>query len=72
MNKKDKNDWSYFLEKGEYFESQNNFDEALKYYEEMIRLFPQNYNGWFKRGLIRRKNNDINILNKGIIIPFPK
>lgn len=65
---KDKNSWSTLLEKGEYFESQNNFDEANKYYEEMIRLFPLNYYGWFKRGLTRRKNDD----NKGAIEDYTK
>ncbi len=40
--KKDKKTIRTF-EKGDYFESKNNFDETFKYYEEIIRLFLRNY-----------------------------
>jgi len=66
--KEDQNNWLNLLKKGEYFEDQELFDQAIKYYEEMMSLFPRDHYAWFKRGLARKKNNDI----KGALEDYTK
>ena len=64
----DENNFWSLENKAQYFEDQENYKEALKYYGQMIDIFPRSYHAWFKRGLARRKSRD----NKGAIKDYTR